>query len=38
MLKNKTALLAVCFALFISIVSGNQRNSNAVNEAANINL
>jgi hypothetical protein len=36
MLKNKFTLLAICFALFIATVCGNQRTSNATNAVANI--
>lgn len=36
MLKNKITLLAVCFALFIAIVCGNQRTSNVTNAVSNL--
>jgi hypothetical protein len=36
MLKNNITLLAICFALFIAPVCGNQRTSDATNAVANI--
>jgi hypothetical protein len=36
MLKNKITLLAVCCALFIVTVCGNQRHSHAIAETANL--
>jgi hypothetical protein len=37
MLKNNLTLLALCFALFIATVCGNQRAGNTANAVANIN-
>lgn len=36
MLKNKFTLLAICLALFIATVCGNQRTSNVTNAVSNI--
>jgi hypothetical protein len=36
MLKNNVTLLAICFALFIATVCGNQRTSNITNTVSKI--